>query len=465
MSVAAAKRRYPWLGLELVAAATIDPAWLDELSELLRIPSVSADVSHQEDVRRAAEWVRDFVRRAGGECDLVEHASSPRPLVIGELRASQNAESAPTVIVYGHFDVQPPAPLDKWNTPPFAPTVVGEWLYGRGVADDKGQLYLLLKAASLLAAEGALPVNVRVACDGEEEVGGHAIVDWLADDDRGADACVIFDAHQPRRGQPAFYVATRGLCYFHVHVRTAARDLHSGTYGGAALNAMHALIQTLSSVLPRDGRLPEPLRADIVPPTEEELAAWASQAPGAEVLAAQGARPADATAAREFYLRTWGEPSIDVNGVEGGSPKLQKTVLPAVAEANLSIRLAPGQHPDTIAPVLERLLREAAPDGAEVEIEPWASTAPGLVAPDSEAIRLGQDAFERALGVRPLLLRSGGSIPIVSALSDRGIPVIVTGFDVPEGNLHSPNERFLVEHFPLGVSAARELFRSLAELP
>ena len=445
-------------------AAALDPAWLEELSQLLRIPSISADASHHEDVVRAAEWVRDFVRAAGGQCELVDSASSPRPLVVGELRASANADSAPTVLVYGHFDVQPPAPLDQWESDPFEPTIRGEWLYARGVADDKGQLYLLLKAASLLAAEGALPVNVRVACDGEEEVGGHAIVDWIGEDERGADACVIFDAHQPKRGRPAFYIATRGLCYFHVRVRTGGRDLHSGSFGGAALNATHALMQMLSGVMPRDGRLPEPLRTGLVPPTEEELADWASQQPGAEVLSGQGARPADAKAAEEFYLRTWGEPSLDVHGVEGGSPQLQKTVIAALAGANLSIRLAPGQHPDEIGPKLEQLLRDSAPEGAEVEAALWSSTPPGLVSPDSDAIRLGQDAFERALGVRPLLLRSGGSIPIVSALSDREIPAIVTGFDLPDGNLHSPNERFLLEHFPLGVAAARELYTGLAGL-
>jgi acetylornithine deacetylase/succinyl-diaminopimelate desuccinylase-like protein len=438
----------------------IDPTWLEELSELLRIPSVSADAAHADDVRRAAEWVCGFVRAAGGGCEVVPHGG--RPLVIGELRASRDPDSAPTVLVYGHFDVQPPAPLDEWLSPPFEPTVRGEWLYARGVADDKGQLYLLLKAAALLAAEGALPVNVRVACDGEEEIGGHSIVDWIAADERGADASVIFDAHMPKRGQPAFYVATRGICYFHVRVRTGARDLHSGTFGGAALNAMHALMQILSGVLPRDGRLPEPLRTGLVPPTDDELADWASQQPGEEVLAEQGARSADSEAAEEFYVRTWGEPSIDVNGVEAGSPQLQKTVIPVVAEANLSIRLAPGQHPDVIAPKVEELLRDSAPDGADVEVELWSSAPPGLVAPDSAAIRLGQDAFERALGVRPLLLRAGGSLPIVAALADRGIPAIVTGFDLPDGNLHSPNERFLLEHFPLGVAAARELFVALA---
>jgi acetylornithine deacetylase/succinyl-diaminopimelate desuccinylase-like protein len=440
----------------------IDPAWFEELAELLRIPSVSADPAHRQDVRRAAEWVCELVRSAGGSCDLVERGE--RPLVVGELCASAEDGTAPTVLVYGHFDVQPPAPLDEWESPPFEPEIRGEWLYGRGVADDKGQLYLLLKAASLLATEGALPVNVRVACDGEEEVGGHSIVDWIAEDERGADACVIFDAHMPRRGQPAFYIATRGLCYFHVRVRTGGRDLHSGTFGGAALNANHALLQTLSGVLAREGRLPEPLRRGVVPPTDQELRDWASQEPGAEVLAGQDARPSDATAAEELYLRTWAEPSVDVNGIEGGSPQLQKTVIPVVAEANLSIRLAPGQHPDEIGPEVERLLRASAPGGADVEIELWSAAPPGLIPPDSTAIRLGQDAFERALGVRPLLLRSGGTLPIVPALADRGIPTIVTGFDLPEGNLHSPNERLLVEHVPLGVAAARELFSGLAAL-
>jgi acetylornithine deacetylase/succinyl-diaminopimelate desuccinylase-like protein len=441
----------------------LDPAWLAEVSEWLRIPSVSADPAHRADVRTAGDWLCSFVRAAGGECDLV--GDGERPLAVGELRASSNPDVAPTVLVYGHFDVQPPAPLELWQSPPFEPTIRDEWLYARGVADDKGQLYLLLKAATLLAAEGALPVNVRIACDGEEEVGGHAIVDWIREDERGAGAAVIFDAHMPRRGQPAFYVATRGVCYFHVRVETGERDLHSGSFGGAALSATHALLRTLSGVLARpDGRLPEPLRQGVVPPTDRELADWSSQQPGARVLSDQGARPMDAAAADEFYARTWAEPSIDVNGIEGGSPYLQKTVIPVGAEANLSIRLAAGQKVEEIAPEVERLLRESAPAGADVEVDLWSAAPPGLIPPDSAAIRLGQDAFERALGVRPLLLRSGGTLPIVPALAGKGIPTIVTGFDLPEGNLHSPNERLLVEHVPLGVAAAKELFRSLAGL-
>ena len=440
----------------------MDPAWQDELAEFLRIPSVSADPAHAADVVAAAEWVAAFVRRAGGQAELVPWGE--RPLVIGEIRASNGASDAPTVLLYGHFDVQPPAPLDQWESDPFELTVRDEWAYGRGIADDKGQLYTLLKAAEGLAREGRLPVNLRIACDGEEEVGGHSVVEYLEQDERGGDACVIFDSGMIRRGVPAFNLATRGLVYLHLVLRTGSRDLHSGLYGGAALNAANALAETLADVLPRDGRLPEPLRKGIVPPTEEELRGWRELPPGADELAEQGARPADPAAADEFYLRTFAEPALDVNGIDTGSPHLQKTVLPVEATANVSIRIAPGQQPDQIEPELERLLREAAPAGAELEIERFASSPPGLVSPDAKAVRIGLDAFERALGTRPLLIRSGGTLPIVPALAEKGIPTIVTGFAVPDSNIHSPNERLLVEYVPLAARAATELYLSFASL-
>src|SRR5436190_4060957 len=265
--------------------------WFAELSQLLRIPSISADPAHAGDVRAAAEWVCAFVREAGGECGVIDWHG--QPLAIGELRASRAADAAPTVLCYGHFDVQPPAPLELWESPPFEPEIRDGYLYGRGTVDDKGQLYMLLAAARELARTGELPVNVRFCCDGEEETGGHSIVDFLAEDERGADAAVIFDSGMIRRGLPAFNVATRGLAYFHVTVRTGRRDLHSGMYGGAALNAAHALARTLEPLLPSDGRLPEPLRKGIAPPTEEELAGWGELPSGAGELADQGARPAD----------------------------------------------------------------------------------------------------------------------------------------------------------------------------
>jgi acetylornithine deacetylase/succinyl-diaminopimelate desuccinylase-like protein len=443
--------------------AELSQEWLEELSELLRIPSISADPERQDDVRAAGQWVVDRIVAAGGEAELVDWHG--RPLAIGEIRASTGAESAPTVLCYGHFDVQPPAPLELWETAPFEPTIRGEWLYARGIADDKGQLWMLLKAAELLAAAGELPVNVRFACDGEEEIGGHSVVDWLAADERGADAGIVFDSGMQRRGAPEFNLAVRGLCYFHLKLRTGERDLHSGMYGGASLNALHALLQTLGGVLAGpDGRLPEPLRAGIAAPTAEELEGWTQLQDGGEAIAEQGSRPMDPRAGEEFYLRTWGEPAVDVHGIEGGSPQLIKTVLPVEAEANVSIRLAPGQDPAEIVETFQRLLREAAPEGAELEITIQSTAPPGLVSPDSQAVELAADAFEAVTGTRPLLVRSGGSIPLVPALAGQGIPAIVTGFALPDSNIHSPNERMLVEYMALGVEAARELFRRLGQL-
>jgi acetylornithine deacetylase/succinyl-diaminopimelate desuccinylase-like protein len=289
-------------------------------------------------------------------------------------------------------------------------------------------------------------------------------VDFIEQDERGADVCVIFDGHMLRPGEPIFELATRGIAYFHVRVRTGDRDLHSGVFGGAALNATHALMQVLSAVVPQDGRLHESLRAGIVPPSDEERAGWGELESGADVLAAQGARPSDARAVEEFYKRTWEEPAVDVHGLGGGEPTLQKTVLPVVAEANVSIRLAPGQDTEEISTAMERLLREAAPEGAEVEVDRVATSPAALVKPDEPAIQLGLDAFERAVGTRPLLLRVGGSLPIMSALESRDIPTILTGFDLPEGNIHSPNERLRLEHIPLGVEAAKALYREFAKL-
>jgi acetylornithine deacetylase/succinyl-diaminopimelate desuccinylase-like protein len=438
----------------------VTDAWFDELSELLRIPSVSADPARKDDVEAAAEWLAEFVRGAGGQAEVVP--TDTHPLIVGDLASSNGA--APTVLVYGHVDVQPPDPLELWESDPFTLEQRGEWLYGRGIVDDKGQLYMLAKAAAELAAAGELPVNVRFACDGEEETGGHQIVDYLAGDERGAEAALIFDSGMTTRGVPEFAVATRGLVYFHLTVRTGDRDLHSGLFGGAALNALHALTQILDTVRARDGRLPEPLRAGIVPPTDEERDAWAELVPGSQMLTDAAVAPVDARAAEEFYLRTTAEPALDVNGIAGGSPMLQKTVLPVSAEANLSIRLAPGQDVGEIAAAVETLLRDAAPDGAELEVTQLSAAPAGLVPPDAPAVQLAQDAFERTMGRRPLLVRSGGTLPIVPALVDKGIPTIVTGFATPESNIHSPNERLLAEYLPLGIETARELFRSLAKL-
>ncbi len=435
-----------------------DPAWLDELFEWIRIPSVSADPAHAADVRDAGEWLCEFVRKAGGDASLVE--TDQQPLAVGEIPASGGGRDAPTVLLYGHFDVQPEDPLELWDTPPFEPVMRDGWIFGRGAVDDKGNAYLLLKAAQQLASEGRLPVNVRIAFDGEEEIGGDSIVKFLAQDERGADACMIFDAGMPALDVPAFELGVRGMLYVHVRLRTGDRDLHSGVFGGAALNAVHALMKTLAAVV----AVPDELRRGVIPATGEERSSWAELDPGSEVLADEGARPLDSSAAEEFYDRTFAGPAVDVNGIQGGSPLLQKTVLPVEAEANVSMRIAPGQDLEELRSTFERLLREAAPEGADLDVEIWSTSPAGLVPPDSKAIQLAQDAFERVLGRRPLLLRSGGTLPVVPALVDKGIPTILSGFGLPGANMHSPNERFLARYVPLGVAAAQETLLAFAEL-
>jgi acetylornithine deacetylase/succinyl-diaminopimelate desuccinylase-like protein len=437
-------------------------AWFDELAELIRIPSISADEAHAGDVLRAAEWVRDFIRGAGGEAEVVDWEG--QPLVIGEIHASHDGEGAPTILCYGHFDVQPPDPLELWESPPFEATIRDGYLYARGSVDDKGQLYMLLAAARELAQAGALGVNVRFCCDGEEETAGHSLVDFIAADERGADAAIIFDSTLIRPGVPAFEVATRGNVYYHLTMRTGERDLHSGLFGGAALNAAHALVRTLDALIAQDGRVPGPLRVGIASPTDEERDGWHELPPGAEELAEQGARPMDESAAEEFYVRTTAETTFEVHGIATGSPHLQMTVIPVEAVANVSLRLAPGQEVEQVCDAFEGLVRDAAPVGAELTIERLAASGPGLVPADAPAIKLAQDAFERVVGRRPLLIRGGGTLPIVPAFTGKGIPVIITGFGLPDCQIHSPNERLRAEYVPLGIAAARETFRELSNL-
>ncbi|MGZ4393498.1 MAG: M20/M25/M40 family metallo-hydrolase [Gaiellaceae bacterium] len=441
----------------------MEQTWFEELREFIAIPSVSADPAHADDVRRAAEWVRDFVKGAGGEAELVRVGE--RELVIGDIPANTNGGGeAATVMIYGHYDVQPPAPLDLWETPPFELSERDGWYYARGIADDKGQLFTLLKAAQLLRQQNALPVNIRVVSDGEEEIGGHSVVDFLEADERGADVCIIFDGGMTRAEQPEFGLATRGVVAFQLKVRTGERDMHSGYYGGAALNAIHVLMQGLSAVTARDGLLPDALRVGRTALSQPEVDSLEKLPKGWEMLDDAGATPLDSKAAEDFYDRTWAEPSLDVNGIHGGKPEFMNTTLIVEAEARFTIRLAPGQDPETIAATVERLIRGAMPETAEVELIRENSAAPGVFSPDSPAIQLGMEAFKKATGVRPLLVRVGGTLPIYPALAAKGIPTIGTGFALRESNVHSPNERLRVQDIDRAVAAATELYRGLAAL-
>ena len=452
----------PWVPPRRIAPVLPShDALVAELGELIAIPSVSADPAHAADLARAADWVAGRIGAAGGEVEIAERAG--RPLVLGEVPASRG--DAPAVLAYAHLDVQPPDPLDLWKSDPWALTLRDGLLVGRGVADDKAHLFMLLKATELLAAAGELPVTVRFMIDAEEEVGGHSVCDWAEADTGPAHAAVILDGGYATQTLPSFCTALRGICYFHVSVRTGERDLHSGMVGGAALNAVEVLMRSLAAVLPGpDGRLPEPLRAGIIPPTESEVAGWSALPTGTEELDGQGARRADANAAEEFHLRTTAEPSVSVNGVESGSPHLQKTVLPVEAVANVSIRLAPGQSTAEIAPVFERLLRDAAPAGAALDVELWSTGEPAYIDPESAVVQLGLDAFEHVLGTRPVLTRSGGSIPVVATLAERGVPAIVTGFSRPTAQMHSPNENFPASALGEGLATIVELLRRLGTL-
>ncbi|HEY2541827.1 MAG TPA: M20/M25/M40 family metallo-hydrolase [Gaiellaceae bacterium] len=442
----------------------MDDVWRSELAEFIRIPSVSAEVAHREDVKTAGEWVCEFIRsKCGGTAQLTPYGE--KELALGEIPASHEPENAPTVLVYNHFDVQPAAPLDLWESDPFELTIRDEWAYARGITDDKGQLYIMLKAAQKLVESNALPVNIRFACDGEEEIGGTTIVDWIRSDTVGADAGIIFDGGMLRVDKPMFSLSTRGLIAFDLKVTTGERDLHSGMYGGAALNAIHVLMRALSAVTAEpSGLLPEPLRQGIIPPTAEELENWKALPHGTDELALQGARPLDPNAAEQFNVRTMAEPSADVNGIIGGKPGLRNTTLSVHAAGEITVRLAPGQSVETIGSAAEKMMRDAAPEGAELDIK-WAGVPAGMMRPDAPAIQLGAQAFEQVLGVRPLLVRSGGTLPIVPALADAGIPTVVTGFGLPESNVHSPNEKFLVRYFEAGINTAAAMFTAYKDLP
>ena len=431
---------------------------LEDLCDWLRIPSVSTGGGRAADLERGAAWVCGRVRRAGGEAELVPSAGNP--LAVGRLRARE--AGAPTVLIYGHYDVQGPGPLEAWDSPPFAPEVRDGRLYARGAADDKGNFLPLLHAACELHAAGALPVHVRVLVEGEEERDSASVLDWLRADAEGADAAIAFDALMVDERTPALTIGLRGLVMAELTVRTAARDLHSGLYGGAALNALHALHTTLAAVLPgAGGELPAPLRAGVRPPDATEEDDWSRLPCGAALLAEAGARPADARAAEQFHQRTWASPSVELHELRGGEPR---TLVPAVASATLSMRLAAGQHAAAIAAALERLLRAAAPPGAEVTLACTERTDPVLFEPDAPALALAAEALERACGTRPALVRSGGSIPIVAALAQRGIPAIVSGFALPQDAIHAPNESYRLDALRAGEAAARELLRSLAAL-
>jgi acetylornithine deacetylase/succinyl-diaminopimelate desuccinylase-like protein len=431
----------------------------DELFDWLRIPSISTGGGDPADLERAAEWAAQKVRDAGGEAELVRIGDG-NPLVIGELRAAD--PDAPTVLIYGHYDVQGAEPLELWTSPPFEPEVRDGRVFARGAADDKGNFLPLLHAACALASAGELPVHVRVAIEGEEEAGGESISSWLAADQRGADVAIVYDSGMVSPDLPAITVGLRGVVLLTFDVRAAARDLHSGMYGGSALNSLHAAHRALANVLPGpDGRVRDELRVGIAPIADAERESWAALPSGDEALAAAGARPAYPGAGAEYVQRNGSDTAVDVNQIVAGDAR---TVIPAATRVTVSIRLAPGQDPDAMGAELERLLREGLPEGAEMEMVSSHSAQPALFGVETPAIQLAAQALERACGVAPAFVRSGGSIPIVADFGAKGIPTIVTGFVLPDDPFHAPNESFSLRGLELGEKSGRELLLGFAAL-
>jgi acetylornithine deacetylase/succinyl-diaminopimelate desuccinylase-like protein len=434
---------------------------LDELNAWLRIPSVSSGDGDPLELERAARWVCDRIEESGGTASVVPTAGNP--LAVGELRSFR--EDAPTVLIYGHYDVQSVAPISEWHSHPFEPEVRDGRLYARGASDDKGNFLPLLHVACRLALANELPVHVRVLVEGEEEIGGHHALDWREADERGADCAIVFDSGMEDEETPAITIGVRGIMQLAVDVRTAPRNLHSGMYGGAALNASHALIQALSPLLPNaDGLLRDELRAGRVEPTPEERESWSRLAPGSRVLEDVGATPLSDASTRDFYVRNWSEPSFDINGLASGDAQHPRTILLGSARAMISIRLAPGQDAEQIRDTAERLIRDAAPAGAEVTITRHGLGRPAIFDPSLPALELARAAIHRSTGSEPVLVRSGGSIPILATLADRGIPTVLTGFSLAADDLHAPNESYRLASLYLGESAAERLYAALSEL-
>jgi acetylornithine deacetylase/succinyl-diaminopimelate desuccinylase-like protein len=431
----------------------------EELEDWLRIPSVSTGGGDADALSAACNWAIERIEAAGGSAERVS-VNGSHPMAIGELRASGG--DAPTILSYGHYDVQDPGPVDAWESPPFEPTERDGRLYARGAADDKGNFLPLLHVACELASAGELPVNVRFLIEGEEEIGSEGVIRHLHEQPPEVDAAIVFDSLMADEHTPAIDTGTRGLVQGPLEVRTGARDLHSGLYGGAVLNANHVLMQVLSAVLPdAAGRTREELRAGVAPLEDAERESWSRLPSGADMIEEAGAAAVADGAAGEFWERTGAEPAVDVNMLAAGEPR---TVIPSTARAQLSIRLAPGQRAAEIAAEAERLLREAVPEGAELSVH-FDLAEPALFDANEPALQLAAGAFERACGAAPAFVRLGGTLPLLSVLAEQGVPTIVSGFALGADAFHAPNESYRLESLRLGELTARELYRALADLP
>src|SRR5260370_164364 len=446
------------------------PAYLESLKTFLRIPSISADPAHQPDIRRAAEFCASELRQAGmSSVELIEGERGANPLVYAEWL---NAPGKPTLLLYGHYDVQPPDPLDEWISPPFEPTLRGDNLFARGASDDKGQTYMLFKAvASLLRDTGKLPLNVKFLIEGEEETGGDHISAYVASKPLrlACDAAIICDTEMFGPELPTLCVGLRGIIYGELRVQGASHDLHSGVYGGAAPNPIQAIAEILCALKDRDGRILIPGFYDRVqPPSAKEREAWA-RLPFDEAAYARdemGARELVGEPGVPLFERLWARPTLEVHGIRGGfTGQGANTGIPAPAVATISPRLVADQVPAETESQIPQAVGRACPAGVTAEFRTLHSAAASPVDPDNPYIRASAEAMKQIFGADTVYIRSGGSIPIVG-LFDRylAIPSVMMGFGLPDDNLHAPNEKMYLPNFYRGIEAVRRYLEVLGQL-
>ncbi len=440
--------------------------FLEELKDLLRIPSVSTLPEHRGDVRRAAEVLALELQRIGLEnVQLIE--TTGHPLVYADWL---HAAGKPTCLCYGHYDVQPPDPLDEWASPPFEPTERNGNLYARGAVDDKGQMYMHVKALeSLLHAHaGKLPLNVRVILEGEEEVGGEGIAQFVREhpEQLRADFALISDTEMFAPDLPTLCVGLRGMIYTEIEARGAATDLHSGMYGGAAPNPFFALCQVLAQLKDADGRISIPGFYDaITAPSTQELKAWKSLPFNEEEFQHKEVGSSALTGESKYSVleRLWARPTLEVHGMPGGFTGAgAKTVIPAKALAKVSMRLVPEMEPQKIFALYKRYVESLCPKGIMLDVRLIHSGDPIVLRVDNPYVQAATAAMRDVFGKETVFVRSGGSIPIVGDFErSLKIPSVMMGFGLPDDNLHAPNEKFHIANFYRGIESLIRFFERL----
>jgi acetylornithine deacetylase/succinyl-diaminopimelate desuccinylase-like protein len=436
----------------------------EQLKDLIRIPSVSAQPDHDADTRRAAEFVLANLEDMGLDAELIE--TKKHPLVYGEWL---DAPGKPTILIYGHYDVQPPEPLEPWLSPPFEPTMRNGNLYARGATDDKGQMFTHLKAVEAwLKTAQKLPINVKFLIEGEEEVGGLSLEAYMPANHKrlACDYAVISDSSQFAPGMPAITYGLKGLAYFELLVQGANRDLHSGTYGGAVANPANALATILASLKGRDGKIAIPGFYDSVRPLEKWERDEFAKLPFSEAdfQADLGVSSLEGEAGFTTLERKWARPTCDVNGLFGGySGPGPKTVLPCKAGAKLSFRLVPNQDPKTVDRQFREFVAKLCPPGVTYQVITHHGAPAVLVNVETPGVRAAVRAIEAGFGNKPIFIREGGSIPVVGLIKEQlGVDTLLLGWGQTDDNLHGPNEKFCIADFHRGIKASAHLLEELA---